>query len=110
MSYRKVSPLDSVDCKEELELVGELEDKLVRAPVVVREEMERITREVKMVVMAAMDSPFLSIVVCIYQCSQIPKCRMVCFHKGLRTCFFATRPGTTSGRAPDYDAAWVLGS
>ncbi|RAK83604.1 hypothetical protein BO79DRAFT_125756, partial [Aspergillus costaricaensis CBS 115574] len=151
MSYRKVSPLDPVDCKEELELVGELEDKVsglqreMEQPLVVaRKEMEAITeegkREVKMLVTTAVqeldqmmlfvsvrphmkytrygtganndlgrDSPYLNIAECIHQCSQLPKCRMVYFHKGLRTCFFATRPGTLSGRAPDYDAAWFLG-
>ncbi|PYH64425.1 uncharacterized protein BO88DRAFT_457960 [Aspergillus vadensis CBS 113365] len=156
MSYRKVSPLDPVDCKEELELVGELEDKASSGgeegdggdngggeeegenggndggsgtgpndAVCPRNDENVFSYESRRWELHCdrytrygtganndldRDSPYLNIAECIRQCSQIPKCRMVYFHKGLRTCFFATRPGTLSGRAPDYDAAWVLGS
>ncbi|GLB23604.1 hypothetical protein AtubIFM61612_004199 [Aspergillus tubingensis] len=43
MSYRKVSPLDPVDCKEELELVGELEDKVSG----LQREMEQLKKDLE---------------------------------------------------------------
>lgn len=43
MSYRKVSPLDPVDCKEKLELVGELEDKVSG----LQREMEQLKKDLE---------------------------------------------------------------